>query len=51
MNNDGYDDILVRYLDGRIDLLLNLAGKYRSRGNIAFLPDLTQNPLQFADFQ
>ena len=51
MNNDGIEDMLVQYSDGYIELLLNLKGKFRSRGFVAHLPRLGNKPIQFADFQ
>lgn len=41
MDNDGYEDIVVLHSDGYVELLLNLADRIRSRGNIAYIPDLT----------
>ena len=51
MNADGLKDIIVQYEDGYIELLVNANGKYRSLGNIAFLPRLTQSLVEVADFQ
>jgi len=51
MNHDGAEDIIVQYSDGYIELLLNLGGKFRSRGYIAHLPRAGIRPIAFADFQ
>lgn len=50
MNQDGKEDIIVVYSDGFMELLLNLNGKFRSRGMIAHLPDLSSRPLSLGDF-
>lgn len=41
MNHDGYEDIVVVYSDGFLELILNTGGKFRKRQKIAYLPDLT----------
>jgi hypothetical protein len=51
MNHDGVNDLLVQYSDGYIELFLNLGGKFRSRGYIAYLPHIGNQGIQFADFQ
>ena len=50
MNNDGWPDLIVQYADGYVELFLNLNGKFRSRGMIAYMPT-TRAPLQIGDFQ
>lgn len=50
MDKDGYDDIVVQHSDGYIELLLNLGDRIRSRGNIAYVPDLTSRGLSLGDF-
>lgn len=51
MNKDGLDDILVQYLDGYIELFLNLRGKFRSAGKIFYAPKIRDSKLDIADFQ
>jgi FG-GAP-like repeat len=51
MDKDWYEDIVVQHADGYIELLLNLTNKIRSRGNIAYVPDLTSRWLSLGDFQ
>lgn len=50
MDKDGYDDIVVQHSDGYIELLLNLGDRMRSRGNIAYVPDLVSRGLSLGDF-
>ncbi len=50
MNKDGYEDIVVQHTDWYIELLLNLWNRIRSRGNIAYIPDLVSNGISFGDF-
>ena len=50
MDKDGYDDIVVQHSDGYIELLLNLGDRIRSRGNIAYVPDLVSRGLSLGDF-
>ncbi len=50
MDDDGYDDIVVAHTDGHIELLLNLGDRVRSRGNIAYVPDITSRGLSLGDF-
>lgn len=51
MNADNLPDVLVQYSDGFMELLLNIGGKFRSAGNIAYLPRLRNSLVQVADFQ
>lgn len=51
MDNDGYEDIVVLHSDGYVELLLNLADRIRSRGNIAYIPDMTERGFSIGDFQ
>lgn len=51
MNADGLDDILVQYVDGYIELILNLGGRFRSTGNVAYIPKLSDGSrLEIGDF-
>lgn len=50
MNGDGWTDIIVQYDDGYLELFLNLRGNFRSRGMVAYLPYVGDNPLQMGDF-
>lgn len=50
MNNDGLTDIVIQYVDGYIELLLNLGWKFRSIWNIAYIPNLTNSKILIADF-
>lgn len=50
MNGDGWADITVQYDDGYLELFLNLRGNFRSRGMVAYLPYVGDNPLQMGDF-
>lgn len=51
MNGDGFVDVLVQYVDGYIELILNLGNRYHSLGNIAFIPN-TKNDgsVEIGDF-
>jgi hypothetical protein len=51
MNADWYEDILVAYNDGYIELFQNLAWKFRSREKIAYIPDLLSRWFSLWDFQ
>ncbi len=51
MNADNLPDVLVQYSDGFMELLLNINGKFRSVGNIVYLPRLRNSLVQVADFQ
>lgn len=50
MNNDGLIDILVQYNDGYIELFLNISGRFRSLGHVAYLSPFQSSLLQFGDF-
>lgn len=50
MNADGLDDVLVQYVDGYMELLLNIHGKFRSMGYIAYLPRLQNSLVRVGDF-
>lgn len=50
MNADGNTDLIVLYQDGFVELFLNLGGKFRSRGTIAYNKDIGTSQLEFADF-
>ena len=50
MNADGNTDLIVLYQDGFVELFLNLGGKFRSRGMIAYNKDIGTSQLEFADF-
>lgn len=39
MNRDGYEDIILVYSDGFLELLVNAGGKFRSKKMIAHIPD------------
>lgn len=51
MNADGFKDILVFYADGYVELLLNINGKFRNAGKIAYLPKVKNSLVEVADFQ
>ena len=38
-NNDGYDDIVILYDTGYLELFLNEKGRFRSRGFVAHFSD------------
>ena len=38
-NNDGYDDIVILYDTGYVELFLNEKGRFRSRGFVARFSD------------
>lgn len=50
MNNDGYQDILIIRSSGSIELILNLGDRYRSKGVIAYIPDLAKSDITLGDF-
>lgn len=50
MNNDQYKDILVQYADGYLELFMNMHDKFRSLGNIAYLPKIKNSLVQIGDF-
>lgn len=50
MNHDGFEDIIVVYSDGFMELFLNLNGKFRSRGMMAYAPDLSNRGITIGDF-
>ena len=50
MNADGISDLVVLYQDGFVELFLNLGGKFRSRGMIAYNKDIDMSQLKFGDF-
>lgn len=50
MNADGNTDLIVLYQDGYVELFLNLGGKFRSRGMIAYNKDLGTSQIKFGDF-
>lgn len=51
MNGDGLNDVIVQYEDGYIQLLLNIGGRFRSLGNIAFLPKNRNSLIEIGDFR
>lgn len=51
MNNDTLKDVIVQYVDGYIELFLNLGERFRSAGKIAYIPRLRGDLLQIGDFQ
>ncbi len=50
MNHDGFEDMIVVYSDGFMELFLNLNGKFRSRGMIASVPDISSRGISLGDF-
>lgn len=50
MNHDGYEDIVIFYTDGFVELLLNINGKFRSRKMIASIPDSGVRKVAVGDF-
>jgi hypothetical protein len=40
VNNDEWEDIVVFYNDGHIQLIMNMSGKWRDMGYIAYVSDV-----------
>lgn len=50
MNNDGYDDIIITYDDGFVELYLNLNGRFKKSQMIGYVPNISPDQLSFGDF-
>ncbi len=50
MDGDGYDDIIIVYDDGFLELLQNRNGKFHRQQMIAYLPNIGERGIEFWDF-
>lgn len=50
LDADGYDDVLTFHDDGYLQLFLNIHDRFRSRGNIAYIPQARPDTMTLGDF-